>query len=170
MNDLEDRVHQRTLELQSQKADLERHIVERRRLERRARNMALFAQLNPAPILRINSAGNVLMVNPAGEELFAHDQLELLGTSIFDLIPALELFDIAALSREGLITEQRVKIGSRYFQLIFTGVPEMQAIHMYSHDISEVVASEAERHSLGNAVAKNLAARNHRHPCRRYRP
>jgi signal transduction histidine kinase/ActR/RegA family two-component response regulator len=90
----------------------------------------------------------VLMVNPAAEELFGHDQLELLGTSIFDLIPSLEIFDITALSRDGRITEQRVKIGSRYFQLIFTGVPEMHAIHMYSHDISEIVTSEAERKSL----------------------
>ena len=83
-----------TIELQAQKSDLERHIAERRRLERRARSMALFASLNPAPILRINSSGNVLMVNPAAEELFGHAQLELLGSNIFDLIPSLEIFDI----------------------------------------------------------------------------
>ncbi|MBU0690730.1 response regulator [bacterium] len=148
VNELEDRVQQRTLELQAQKADLERHIAERRRLERRARSMALFAQLSPAPILRINSAGNVLMANPAAEELFEHDQLELLGANVFDLIPDLEIFDISTLSKEGLITEQKVKFGNRYFQLIFTGVPEMRSIHMYSHDISDSVAVEVEKQSL----------------------
>lgn len=154
VNELEDRVQQRTLELQAQKADLERHIAERRRLERRARNMALFAQLNPAPILRINSTGNVLMANPAAEVLFGHEQLDLLGSNIFDLIPDLEIFDIGSLSKEGIITEQRAKIGDRFFQLIFTGVPEMRSVHMYSHDITDSVAVEAEKQSLESQLRR----------------
>ena len=63
-------------------------LSERKRVEEALADMASFAEMNPAPVLRLDRHGTILLVNPAARELLGEP--DLLGKSWYTLRPELE--------------------------------------------------------------------------------
>jgi signal transduction histidine kinase len=135
-------VEERTDELQKINEELELEISERTKAEKQLKLMALFAELNPAPVLRFDKNGNVLMANPAAVEILN------LGTPggkpLKSAITGIKEFDLTGCIENGTILSQSVQIGRRHFHFIFRGLPELGVGQIYGSDITDQMNAEAE--------------------------
>jgi PAS domain S-box-containing protein len=150
-------VEERTYELRTSYEKLEREAIERRHAEEQARLMALFAELNPSPVLRFDTNSRILMANSAAIKIF---DIELQSeTFLTSLLPGLKEFNLTACIQNGTILSYSAQVDSRYFHFILTGVPDLKVGQIYGSDITEQKKAEAEtlrtRHlaSLGELAA-----------------
>ncbi len=139
---LEEIVEQRTGELRRSIEDLAHETGERERAEDRVKRMALFAALNPSPVLRFDGNGSVIMGNPAAVEILGEGAKN--GAPVTTLIPGAESFDWAACIRDGAILSHVTQIGNRFFHFVFKGVPNLGFVQGYGTDITERRLAEAE--------------------------
>ena len=65
--------------------------------------MASFAEMNPAPVLRLDRDGTILLVNPAARQLFG--ETDLLGESWYALCPELEPIALELLGEPDLLVK-----------------------------------------------------------------
>ena len=97
--------------------------------------MALFAELNPAPVFSFNTEGRLVSANKIARDLFDIDP----GQDVFvaSLLPAFEELDPARiiLQNETLIFESRYK--QEYFQFTLRGISELNIGHAYGSEITE---------------------------------
>ena len=103
--------------------------------EKALRETALFAELNPAPVLRFDEKGVVLSANPAAVAILGREAKE--GAPLASLLPNMANIDLARTIREGLVIVQEAMIGQRHFQFAIRGVPDLGVGHVYGSDISE---------------------------------
>jgi PAS domain S-box-containing protein len=141
---LEELVEKRTKQLQNE-------ITERSYIEEELKLMALFAELNPAPVLRFDSGGTILMANPSSLEIF--DRKHLDGVPLGSVIPGTGTFDFADCIRNGKILFHPAEIGERSFLFIFRGIPQMNVGHIYGSDISGLKRAEAEAIRVGHLAS-----------------
>ena len=78
-------------------------ITERKRTEEALADMASFAEMNPAPVLRLDRNGTILLVNPAARQLFG--ETDLLGESWYALCPELEPIALELLGEPDLLVK-----------------------------------------------------------------
>ena len=123
---LEDRVQERTRELRQE--------VGERRL------MALFAQHNPAPVLRFDGEGTVMMANPAAERMLGARR----GVSLASVLPESSDVDFSALIRKGGSEIRTVRLADRVYQVVCLGVREMGVGQLYGSDVSQLKQTELE--------------------------
>ena len=135
-----------------------RDITERKRVEEALADMASFAEMNPAPVLRLDRDGTILLVNPAARQLFG--ETDLLGRSWYALCPELEPIaleialelsgqpdlalrpesDSSALERslQGADTLwHETQIGERCLLFTYRASPERGQVYVYGADITE---------------------------------
>jgi len=139
---LAEMVEERTAELTESYKRLGEEIEERRRAEEQAKNMALFAELNPSPVFRFAMDGSVLMANPAALEIL--DGRTPIGMPIESVIPGIEHIDLTKCIREGNVFTHSMRIRDRYFHFVFRGVPSLCAGFLYVNDITDQKKAEAE--------------------------
>jgi signal transduction histidine kinase len=139
-------VEERTSELDTNLIRLENEIIERKRKEEELESMALFAELNPSPVLRFDKNGEVLMANPAAIELFDLEAWAGMYSRMYlkSLIPGIEEFDLAGCIINGRITVHSAQIGNRHFHFTFRGLAERGIGQIYGSDITEKMMIEAE--------------------------
>ncbi|UCD35158.1 MAG: PAS domain S-box protein [Nitrospiraceae bacterium] len=135
-------VSERTSALELSNALLREEISERIRAEEQVKRMALFAELNPSPVLRFDMRGNVLMANPSSRDVFGRQSLD--GVPVRDLIPGTEAFDLGELIRRGAILSHPAQVGAQFFHFTIKGVPEMEIGQIYGSDITDQKKAEAE--------------------------
>lgn len=111
-------------------------------LQQREKMMASFAHLNPAPVMSFNSDGQILIANASSEELF--DREELVGTDAGSLFAGLKDVDMKGLVKNGGMKNYTVRIGSRDFQFVIKGIPELDIAQMYGTDITDLKQAESE--------------------------
>ncbi len=139
---LEDLVEKRTFELKKSCEELERESEVRKVAEDQVKNMALFAELNPSPVLRFDIDGRIIMANPAAQDILG-DSI-LLGKKITSVIPGTEDINFKTCIEDGSIFSHAAQIGSRYYHFVFRGAPNLKAGHIYGSDITEQKMAEAE--------------------------
>ncbi len=150
-------VEERTFELQSSYERLEREIAVRKKEEKQRKMMALFAELNPSPVLRFNIHGEVLMANPAAVEILKMNSMS--GQQLTSIIPGIAKDDITACIHNGSIFSHTVQITDSVFHFIIRGIPAQSIGQIYGSDISEQKKAETEtlraRHlaSIGELAA-----------------
>jgi PAS domain S-box-containing protein len=135
-------VDERTHELKTSHERLENEIAEREFAEEQAKLMALFAELNPSPVLRCDIRGIVLMANPAANDIFASGSL--VGAHLTSLLKDIGEIDLISCIRNGAIFSLTAQIGDRYFYFTFRGIPHLDIGHLYGSDITEQKKAEEE--------------------------
>jgi PAS domain S-box-containing protein len=148
---LMDLVDERTHELQQMNEALEQEICERIKTENDMKLMALFAELNPSPVLRFDKNGKVLMANSAAVMIL--DLESLTAIQLPSLIPGIEGLDFAACIRDGTILSHSAQIGERVFHFIFRGLPDLDIGQIYGSDITEQRHAEAESIRAGHLAS-----------------
>lgn len=135
-------VEERTHELQTSYERLAKEITEREFAEEQVKLMALFAELNPSPVLRFDIKGSVLMANPAAIRMFSMGSLDRMPLTA--LLPGIEHIDFSSCIRNGEILSHTVQIGERHLHFIFRGVPLLEIGHLYGSNITEQKKAEEE--------------------------
>lgn len=140
-----------------QAVELERDIAERKRGEEALAEMALFAQLNPAPVLRLDHKGTVLLGNKAARKLFGDQDLS--GKSWSSLCPGLEsdCFQKLLCGQDNL--QQEAHFGEKAFLFTYLGSVERGQIHVYGADITKVKQAEEELKALNESLEQRVAER-----------
>lgn len=125
--------------------------------ERQISEMALFPEMNPGPVVRVDRAGTILLANRAARELFAGT--DCLGASWLELCPGMS----PALWTEILAAEEPVnhetQIADRH--MLFTHTPggALEFVFVYGADLTDLKGAErALRQSERMATLGTLAA------------
>ncbi|MFA6920367.1 MAG: bifunctional diguanylate cyclase/phosphodiesterase [Gallionella sp.] len=95
------------------------------------RRLALFAERDPNPVLRLNAAGDVLYANPATDELLRH-----LGLAKATLVLPLDLKSHLAATRESLNTRFEYTHGERTLECTVAFLADFAEFHVYLKDVS----------------------------------
>jgi signal transduction histidine kinase len=98
-------------------------------------DMASFSKMNPAPVLRLDGQGTILLVNPAASELWGEPGL--VGKSWYDLCPELEPMELVALIRDDIPMQREYLVGDRCLLFTYRAVPDREQVHVYGADIKE---------------------------------
>lgn len=106
-------------------------------------SMALFARMNPAPVLRFDASGNIQKSNTAAHNAFENNQLE--GANINLYVPDIKDIDLKTFIQNGDITNLQAenKHGLR-FRFELRGLPQYGVVQMYGADITEIIAARQE--------------------------
>lgn len=112
-----------------------RAVAERDQANDAVREMALFAELNPAPVLRFDIKGKILSNNRAAATIL--DCGAEGGAPLASLLSTMEGVEPGECIRKGLLMVHEAKIGERYFQFTVRGIPELGVGHVYGSDITE---------------------------------
>jgi PAS domain S-box-containing protein len=122
---------------------------ERKRAEDEIKRFASFPQLNPNPVLEIDSSGTIVFCNAATVQ--ALRKLNLRDTTLFlpndlsDILDALEQEKDVQFYRE-------VKIKDRIFGEVLYLTPQFDSIRIYANDITE---RKAYQEALKNALQQS---------------
>ena len=94
-----------------------------------------FAYFNPSPVLRFDSSGTVLTINPAVAEVFGPVAME--GSSLVSILPALSSLNIEqTIANDGQFNLE-AEVGSRWFHFVVVGMQEYGVGHIYGYDITD---------------------------------
>ncbi len=99
-----------------------------------AKLMALFAELDPDPLLRINLNGEIIATNLAAKEVLKNENL--IGENIKDIFPSINLRDYPLQQR--LIQ----KFDDEYFLILLRSNEELGISHLYFRNITEQINNE----------------------------
>jgi signal transduction histidine kinase len=98
-----------------------------------AKMMAQFAELDPDPVIRIDSSGSILETNQAAKRVFVDDNIK--NKNISEILPTLN-FETG----KPIITETRMlthKTGTRFYSILYRGDAELQIAQIYFRDTTE---------------------------------
>ena len=141
-DELELRVEERTAELKTINEQLRQEITEHKQAVKALEEMASFAELNPAPVLRFNPDGMIIQANPAAYQIFGKDTLE--DALIEDVLPYMSNIDIGEYIQKGRMDIHEISIGEKDFQFVISGVPDLGFGHIYGSDITERKKAEGK--------------------------
>ncbi|MEM7011951.1 MAG: response regulator [Verrucomicrobiota bacterium] len=117
--------------------------------EQQVAEMALFAELNPAPVLKMDKKGNIQLANKAARAIFGED--DLVGDSWYKICPP-EDYDALAeavdASESGPgIDQQESTIGDQTLLLTFQVAPNGEFVNVYGADATDLrrTATELEK-------------------------
>ena len=123
---------------------LNRKIVkEKEKIElENARLMALFAKLNPEPLLRFNIDGIVILANEAANNLFP--DLKIKRSNILSIFPSLEKLDLNELIENQKIFKFSLEKDKKFYEVIVRGVNDMKFGQIYCNDFTQRKKTEDE--------------------------
>jgi signal transduction histidine kinase len=112
-----------------------KYIEEKKEYElKNARLMALFAELDPDPILRIDVKGNIIHANEAAKSLNHNESI--IGENVMDFFPQLESHP-AQLIKENKSFTFTYQNSSKYYEVWFRGVTNLEIAQLYFKDLTE---------------------------------
>ncbi len=120
---------------------------------KQTRLMALFAELNPDPLLRVNPEGKIIQTNDASRRLFYN--VELQRTRITDCIKNLDI-DFKLLIENDEQKSSIETINGNIFTVIMKGNSAFDFANIYFHDITKLKDYEFELEDYKNKL-KTLA-------------
>lgn len=111
-------------------------ITEIKQAEERTKHLASFPQLNPNPVIELDSSGKVIFSNPAGQRVLESLGMDKGEINVFlppdfgDILEGLEKYAEATLYRE-------VSLKDRVFGETVYLSPQFNAVRIYAFDITE---------------------------------
>lgn len=134
-------------------------ITDRKRMEECARNLASFPQMNPNPVLGLDSSGRITFFNPA-----AVKTLECIGLPGEASLPVYIPSDLmSALDKWDKFTDvtlyREIAIKDRYFGETILLTPNFDVVRIYAYDITDqkkaeeaLKASESVYRAIGESI------------------
>lgn len=113
-----------------------RDISVRKLAERNAEQLALFATLDPAPVMRFDYDGCVISANPSARDIFSLNSAA--PVRVDAIIPAAGKLNLQRCIDEGSVVTCASRIGDRYYQFLLRGVRDLRFGHIYGTDITDV--------------------------------
>lgn len=117
-------------------------ITARKRAEKEIAETALFVELNPDPLVRIDCFGKILQSNPAAENLFGKQSLT--GKSWFALCPEARQIDLGTVPRRKSSFQHEAQLGHQHFLLTYRAEPAAKFVNIYAANITRLKHVEEE--------------------------
>jgi signal transduction histidine kinase len=132
------------------------HAIEENELKlQNARLMALFADLDPDPLIRLNLEGKVIVINPAARECGLGN---LMGKKLSSFFPDIQLNYDDFIKGDSSVSYLETYL-DKYYELQMFGINNLGIAQVYFHDITELTlnqkALEKSQHEL-KEFSKNL--------------
>lgn len=115
-----------------------------------ARLMALFSELNPSPLIRIDKEGIIIQTNEVASVL--GESLE--GKNIRQLLPEIN-FSIEEYIENNRTINLFHKLNERYYSIVFKGISSLGIAQLYLNDLTERITFE-ERLKYSQEQLKRL--------------
>ncbi len=148
---LEQRVEERTAQLERTNELLRRESEERRLAEEKSKELAKFPGENPNPVLRISEDAIVTYANKAGDCL-----LRYLGTELGRPLPAKWCPIIEEVISSGSDKQIEIEYDSHTFSLLFTHIVNSGYVNIYGLDITERKYLEQQILRINDRVQGNI--------------
>lgn len=131
-----------------------KHQDEKHEIElKNSRLMALFAELDPDPIIRIAETGKILLSNTAAKSLFKEINEE---SNILSILPFLTLIDI----QRGINADDKfsntINIFNNHYTILFVGNSNLHIAQLYFRDITKRKVLEDRLKKLGNYLQEQI--------------
>ncbi len=130
--------------------------------------VALFAELSPSPIIRLDRQGNLILANKSARDWLQADLPE--GSHISTFLPQFVDVDLEQIIADDEIRQVAARIAQRYFQFVFKGVSAHSFVNIYVNDVTrqekakrEVERAHRESEQLLSAISSILIGVNHEH-------
>lgn len=131
-------------------------ITEIEESKKKLNSYALFAKLNPGPVLRFDDKGKIIENNPAAGIVFEKD--ELTGEDIVPLIPELEETDIKQFINDDSMKYVEMKSEGEVYRFMLRGISELQVCHMYGSNITQRVKAELKVKEQAKHITDSINA------------
>ncbi len=118
-------------------------------------SMALFAELNPEPVIRFDKSGKILQSNPAANKLFEKGKLE--ENWITNVLPECKNADLQKIINEDKVETFTVKLQKRYYNFVFRGISKYNVCQIYGFDINDKIEAREKAESMALFAQKNPA-------------
>ncbi len=130
--------------------EINRDITERNRNETELARLATFPELNPAPIIETDVAGNTTYLNPAADAWFQEiaDQ-----GSDHPMLADLEWVEAEVRSSGGRPLNREVRVGEKFYLQTISRLPESGLLRIYAMDVTERRRAEDGLRFLAEASA-----------------
>lgn len=112
---------------------------------------ALFAEFNPAPVLRVNANGQIIKANPKARILF---NIEGEGEHIQNVIPEISTLDFKRFISKNDSSAYQVKIQDDYYQLDLKAVVDLDVFHIYASKNTQLIEERNQRLLFQTAIEK----------------
>lgn len=119
---------------------ISKYKLEKENLElKSAKMMALFAELDPDPLIRINSEGIIIETNQAAKERLMYS--DLTGKNIKDILPFINFTSGDSINENhSKLFSQNIR--KRDYSILFRSEPSLGIAHIYFHDITDLKTFE----------------------------
>lgn len=101
----------------------------------RISEVALFAELSPDPLMRVDAQGTLILANPAAKHLLV-DKISV-GKSITDALACLRGIDFEQLISSNQFLELQTRVDSQYFRFVLKGIEKYGYVNLYGSDITQ---------------------------------
>jgi PAS domain S-box-containing protein len=118
-------------------------------------SMALFAEMNPEPVIRFDASGKILQSNPSANKLFNKE--ELLGDNIIDILPEFEQADLVNIIENDQVETFHIRIEEKDYNFVFRGISEYNVCQIYGFNITAKIKAQEKAESMALFAQKNPA-------------
>lgn len=120
-----------------------KHQREKAALElKNAKLMALFSELNPDPLLRVNRSGEIIHTNKIANNL--SDKDSIVGMHISEILRSLSELDFNKTISIASTYNTNEEIFGKHYSIIVRGIKDLDIAQIYLHDITERIHFENE--------------------------
>ncbi len=131
-----------------------KHYVETHELElKNARLMALFAELDPDPVIRTDINGKIIYTNDSAKGLISEGNLK--GILINELIPQIDIPVIDYINSNGTKSFS-FRVNSKEYLIVFRGISSLKIAQLYFHDITDKVENEKKLIDLSENLQNKI--------------
>ncbi len=129
-------------------------VTERRAQEEEIRDLALYPQQNPSPVLRISKSGVLLNANPASDEM-----LRDWNVSVGGIVPVRVQTVVMRTLEDHENLNHHVVIGEKIFTIAFSPSPDGEYVNGYGMDITELKVAEMALKNANDELEQRVEER-----------